>query len=147
MRVVGAVEKKDRDQHQGSNTQHRKHHPGMLVAAVVNLHRHHHGGEAGGGPSHLSQQEKVAGAVALLRHDGRRAEYHHQSHKYQDQGDGKKPAIDAYTLGHGKFISPRRREVAEQNVCEFPGGCNYLGSSSGRCQQQTCVVHERDARA
>src|SRR6478752_20377 len=93
----------------------------MLVAAVVNLHGDHHRGKARGGPSHLSQQEVIARAVAFLGHNGRCAEYHHQSDKYQDQGDGKQPAIDAYTLGHGEFISPRRRGAAEQNVCEFPG--------------------------
>ncbi len=92
----------------------------MLVAAVVDLHGHHHGYNPGGRPSHLPEQEVVARPVALLGHDRRSAEYHHQSQEYQDQGDGKQPAVDANTLGHGEFISPRRHKDTEKNVCEFP---------------------------
>ncbi len=117
--VVGAVEEKDRDQQQRRPAQHREHHARMLVAPVVQLHRDHHGDDSRSRPTDLAQQEKVAGPVALFRHDRGRAEYHHQTHKYQDQGDGKQPAIDANALCHGRFISPRSRERAERNVSEF----------------------------
>ena len=57
MRVVRAIEEKDRDQQQRGHAQQRKNDARMLVAAVVNLHGDDHGDDAGDRPNQLLQQE------------------------------------------------------------------------------------------
>ena len=130
MRVVGAIEEEDRDQQQRGQAEQREDHRGMLVAAVIDLHGDHHGQNSGRRPDHLPQQKEVAGAVALLRHDGRGAEHHDQPDEDQEQGDREQPAIDTDALCHGEdFISPRRHEAADGlSSDDFAEGFNSFGS-------------------
>ena len=116
MRVVRAVEKEDGNQQQRGHAHHRKHQRGMLVAAVVHAHGDHHGGKSGHGPDQLLRQKRVLRAEALARHHRRRRKHHHQPDKHQQHGDGKQPAVDTHALCHGKFISPREREVREKQL-------------------------------
>ena len=113
MRIVRAIKKKDRDQHQGGQSQQRKNNSRMLQPLVVNPHPDHHGDEAGDCPSQLPQQKKISGMISLLRHYGRGAEHHHQADKNQQQGHNEQQPVYADALRHGKSISSRRHVGTE----------------------------------
>ena len=121
MRVVRAIQKENRDQHQRGHAEQRKHDCGMLQPFVVDLHANQHSDKAGSRPTELAEQEKISGVVALLGDDRRRAEHHHQSHKNQNQSDDKQPAVHTDALCHEEFISSRRHEAAGESCCGFFG--------------------------
>ena len=124
MRPVRAIQKKDRDQQQRSQSKKRENHRRMLQPFVVHLHGHDHDHESRNRPYQLLHQKFVSRSKPLLGHHGRGAENHDQPNEYQDRGHGEHPAIDADPLSHENSFHHGAAQTCRSLSAEFWTGDN-----------------------